>query len=640
MKEKIENKINNCIDFLYKYRYVISIIIFLFCIIFEISGSSIGLWGPMTGNKDNGLLFGISRAVRSDEWGTLTPMTFSQYFSNFKFISPSLRGGNTNVFLIYALPVFTIFQLFRPFQLGFLFLGMAKGLSFFWCGRFIALFLTTLELCMIITKKNKLLSYVGALMVTLAPIIQWWFAVNGIVEIFVFGQLLIILLYKYMKDDNFKNRCIYLFLMVICAGGYILVFYPAWQIPMAYVFLALAIWVLIENIKECKIKLKDIISIVIAIFILVLSLGYIFYNSMDVIKIILNTSYPGARLELGGLQLNKYFSYIINIFLPYKSNGILGNQCEAALMFSLFPIGIILSIYLLIKNKFKDKFLLIILVFYTFLSIWCIYGFPKPLAKISLLYLSQSGRSILAVGYLDILILLRCMNELKPVKRIIALIASILLSILVIRRCYGLNANYLNHKFMIIIMIITLIYLFYFIFRYNKGICKYLFVLGIIPIMIMMGMPVNPIRHGVDVIYKTDLMKEIKKVDKDNKKIWISDEMDYPMNNYPILAGKKLINGTNTYPNLELWKKIDKKGKYKDIYNRYAHIRVYVSDNALEKFELVQPDLIKVYLSTKDLKKLNVKYIFTNRDLSTYSDSNITFKNIYNKNYKIYELKY
>ena len=104
-------------------------------------------------------------------------------------------------------------------------------------------------------------------MITLAPIVQWWFAVNGIAEIFIFGELAIILLDKYMRNNNLKKRILYLAGLIICAGGYLLVFYPAWQIPIFYVFLALAIWVIVKNRKEFKINYKDVISIVAAILI-------------------------------------------------------------------------------------------------------------------------------------------------------------------------------------------------------------------------------------------------------------------------------------------------------------------------------------------------------------------------------------
>ena len=343
MKET-RTKISLILDYLYKYRYMIMLIIFCLCIVFKVSGSSIGCWEGIFNTKNSDLVVGVNRGIRSDEWATFTPMIFSQIQNGFQYFNTSLRATATDVFMIYALPVTYVFQIFRPFLLGFITFGAERGLSFFWFGRLIALFLVSIDFFMILTKKNKPLTLIGSLMITLAPIVQWWFAINGIAEIFIFGELIIIMLYKYLNTESFKKRLLYLFITYICAGGYALVLYPAWQIPMAYVFLALAIWVIIDNYKKGKIKIKDIISIIIMVLLLGGSLFVVLNKSLDTIKIIMNTDYPGKRFETGGGQLDYLFSYASNIFLSFKSSNLSLNSCEHALMFTLFPMGLILSI--------------------------------------------------------------------------------------------------------------------------------------------------------------------------------------------------------------------------------------------------------------------------------------------------------
>ena len=76
--DKIGNSLSKIGEFLYKYRYWIALIIFILCIIFEISGSSIGIWTEYVNSNitDDGVLFGESRPIRSDEWNVLTPMIF------------------------------------------------------------------------------------------------------------------------------------------------------------------------------------------------------------------------------------------------------------------------------------------------------------------------------------------------------------------------------------------------------------------------------------------------------------------------------------------------------------------------------------------------------------------------------------
>ena len=649
MQEKIDilkSKLNLIGKIIYKYRYYIAVIIFIICVIFEISGSSIGCWKDFINvdNIDDGVILGVSRGIRSDEWAVLTPMSFSQKFDGFKYFSNLIRGTSTDVFIVYGLPTLNLMEIFRPFQLGYLFLGISKGLSFFWCGRFITLFLVSFELGMIITNKNKLLSFIEAIMITLSPMIQWWFAVNGVAEIFIFGQLAIILLDKYMNTDSLKKRIIYLIGLVICAGGYVLVFYPAWQIPMAYIFLALAIWIIIKNRKKCKVNYKDIILIILALAIFAICMLYVLCNSFDTIKTVMGTVYPGSRMETGGEYGSYYMQYILDIFLPFKASGIITNTCEMATMFTLFPMGLILSFIVIFKEKNKDVALISLLIVYTFLSIWCIFGFPAIIAKITLMSNTLARRTLLAVGFLDILILMRSLSIIeKPVNRIPAAIISIILSIILVLVTKKTNTTYVN-KIMMICVAIMCINLFYLILRYKAKYAKLFFTFGIVFVMIMAGATVNPIRTGVGVVYDSEIIKEIQYINDEDSGKWIVEELGFPIANYVLMAGVPVINATNTYPDLDKWHMIDTELEYEEVYNRYAHIIIKLKKSEQDfedKFELIQSDTFVVNLLPEDLRELDVKYIFTSNKLQEFNTEYISFDLIYNyKNYYVYKIVY
>ncbi|MNT45633.1 hypothetical protein D3C72_1822290 [compost metagenome] len=113
------------------------------------------------------------------------------------------------------------------------------------------------------------------------------------------------------------------------------------------------------------------------------------------------------------------------------------------------------------------------------------------------------------------------------------------------------------------------------------------------------------------------------------------------MINYPIMMGAKTINCTNVYPHMDLWEKIDPNEKYKEIYNRYSHnvINLTNDDN---RFELARKDVVYSYMTVDKLKIMDVKYILTINDLEKFSDDNVKFKKLYEDDlaYKIYEVKY
>ncbi len=637
--KKCKGLLTKTFDYFYKYRFLIMFIIFCLCVVFKISGSSIGCWDNVFNIKNSDLLLGVNRGVRSDEWATFTPLLFSQVENGFQYFNTSLRGTLTDVFMIYALPVKIIFQIFRPFLLGFILLGSERGLSFFWCGRIIALFLVSLDFFMILTKKNKPLSIIGALMITLAPIIEWWFAINSIAELFVFGELIIIMLYKYLNTDNFKKRLLYLFVIYICAGGYALIMYPAWQIPMAYVLLSLTIWIIIDNYQKGKIKFKDIISIILMVILLGLSLMFIINKSMDTIKIVMNTDYPGKRFELGGGQFDYLFTYVSNIFLPFKSRNLILNQPEQALFFTLFPIGLVLSIRELIINKKKDKLLIILLLVWCFLGIWCLIGFPRFLSKITLMYNSPSHRSLLAFGFVDVLLLLRVLSiSSKPMSKLWSIIITMLLTCIFVIKNILYFRSYYDIR-MCVVLLLECLYVFYTALRYNNKRCKYLFLIGMFGVMLLCGVMVNPIRIGSSIFTKSEILENVKKIDKEDSGIWITENENYPTNNYIAMAGVKTINVTNTYPDLEKWYKLDKDKKYKSIYNRYAHITVNLVPEYDDKFVLLNPDVFEVNMTLDDLDVLNIKYIFTRNELENYNDDTHKFNEVYSYDeYKVYKI--
>ena len=144
-------------EIIFDNRYKIAIGLFLFCLIFKLNGSSIALWQQFLPDSDlsNGTILGQARGIRGDEWAVRTPMSLSQVYNKFGYFSNIMRADETDMFVVSAQPVFDLALIFRPFYLGYLFLGFERGLSFFWYGKIIALFMVTFEFGLLMTNKNK-----------------------------------------------------------------------------------------------------------------------------------------------------------------------------------------------------------------------------------------------------------------------------------------------------------------------------------------------------------------------------------------------------------------------------------------------------------------------------------------------------
>ncbi len=636
--------IHKMYSFIYKWRFAVGAAIVLFGVILNLNGSSIACWNNFVPAHDSNTILGEPRPIRSDEYGTFTSFSISQGYgdNSYNWFSDIIRGTKTDTVIVYGQPVKHILSiLFRPFLTGFLVFGAGRGLAFFWWGRFVCLWLVTFELSMLITDKKKLLSAFGATICALAPVVQWWFAINGLAEMMIFGGLAVLMLHRFMNDKVFWHRLICLFVLYCCAGGYIMTFYPAWMIPLAYAYLALVIWVIITNFKNCHLRWYDFLSITGVLLLFGASMIYIYSKSGDTINLVLNTAYPGKRIVTGGGDLKGFFRSFGNFFFTFQQEGIPSNVCEASTFWDFFPLGIIGGIFVMLRYKKKDWLIILLLIFETILGIYIIFGLPEIAAKITLLSMSMSKRALVGAGFINILLLLRTLSlyRKEPDNKHLYLI-SVLYTIYILLGSHIAYGNYLN-KLNYIILAALAFAAVYSILK-NKSHPCYIVVYSVF-ILYCSTAFVNPLQRGTANVTETELAKAIQSIsEKDSNGKWIVDSMTYPMTNYTIMQGAPTINSTSTYPALDRWAKFDKEGKYEEIYNRYAHITIdmipveYKPEN---KFELYSPDAFRVYLNADELYNIDVRYIFTNRDLSSYGSERTSITLLDTKQgYNIYKL--
>ena len=137
------------------------------------------------------------------------------------------------------------------------------------------------------------------LLISFSASTQWWQCYN----IFTWGMLAIVLFDKFMLTKKFSTKILCSIGIFISGISYIFYFYPTWQVPYGYIYLAVLIWVVIKNWKEYKINKKDILLIIAIILAIGAILGIYFVKSADDLKLITGTDYPGKRFETGGKEI-------------------------------------------------------------------------------------------------------------------------------------------------------------------------------------------------------------------------------------------------------------------------------------------------------------------------------------------------
>ena len=661
----LRNKIG---EFIYKYRYPLALALLVVLVLFEINGSSIGAWDQPIINSTHQSLLGSARSTQSDEWRIFTPFTLSQYLNDFSYFSSIPRASPTDMFAIYGAPIWTILMIFRPFQIGYLFLSPAKGLSFYWISRLIALLLVSFEMGMLITNRNKTLSLAYAVMITFSPVVQWWISVNALVEMLIFGQLAVLLLYHYMKTKEYRKRLIIALGFAISLGGYIFTIYPAWQIPLGYVFLFLAIWVFLDNYKDFEFNKLDIGFALLSLAIVGAGGLYFLHTSSDTIEIVRNTLYPGGRHFIGGLDSSQFkgetgflqslCNYINSIFYPLNLDSAFSSTSGISRLdsffYDFFPVPLILYLFITFVEKNRDKLLNCLIIVYILLSVLSIFVFPEYVYKITFISNTIQRRLILALSLLNVLILFRSLsllrinsnnrhvNNIKNNSQILALI-SIAIAVAVFFLSTSNGFGIIGKSLFIPVSIVSISILgtsLFIIFKSSDNKYANLFLVMCILISAMGGGLVNPIESGIGY-YDLEPVQFVEGLVEENPNAnWIVVG-EREIQDMFIAAGAHTITSVNTYPDFEKWEKIDPGHKFEDVYNRYAHMNVNLSANESSKFERVpgREDIISLTLNVNDLEKLNVTYIGSEQDLSKYSNENVEFEKIYSyRNLKIYKV--
>lgn len=630
---------------LYRYRWFIGAALLVAAVVFELSGSSIGMWNKFIHDsslESDGVLFGVNRAVRSDEWAVFTPMALSQYKNRFQQFGDAFRGIPTDMFIVYGQPIRDWSMIFRPFQLGYLVLDSAKGLAFYWFGKLIVLLLVSSEFGMLITRKNKQLSIAYAMLVTFAPVVQWWFSTNAFPDMLVYGQAIVLLVCNYMTTKSYLKRITCAFGLFVCCGAYLLVLYPAWQVPFFYVFLFIGIWCIRENYQSFSFSPKMDISILVTtlILLIVCMLG-IAIRSKDSIYAILHSDFPGARLEKGGGMLNHLFRYPGNLFMPFVS-GVPVNECEMASFWDMFPLGLLFSVNLYNKQGARDVLTKYLWVLALFLGLYTVFGFPKIISQILLLSSSQASRAFDALSFVNLLLLIRSLAlydyvDVRINSRYFWLGLFLLASTVTYYSFRLIYSTYFTKRmFVICAVVLTLSFL-------SALADKHWFCYVSCLLSLLIGGTVNPVRSGLDVIEQHRLGQVIRTISAEDKGKWMAVSDTWIAGNFLAMNGAPTVNSTNIYANRELWDYLDSEKTHQEIWNRYAHITVDLSSTEPTKIELLSADLVHILLHTTDLKRLGIRYIMSPADLSLYSNDSVSFDTVFSLPeiaQKIYHIEY
>lgn len=630
------------LEFIYKKRYILGICLFAFLVIMGYHGSSISIYNqiiePEYNIESSKPILGQERVIRGDEWGVSTPTLLSQVYNDFNEKSSILMATDNNVTLYPKIVARTLSAISIPNQLGFLFLPTEQAFSFSWFFGYFLLFFASFELLMIITQKNKFYSLLGSLLITFSPAVQWWEFWN----VLAYGEIAMILFNFYLKEKNKVKEILYSIGIGIIGACYIMCLYPAWQVPYGFLFLLLAIWIMKQNKEDCNLK-KMLLLITVTIAVICAIIIPIFLNSYDIYLTITNTAYPGKRFMTGGDGWQNLFNYFSSIFNTYKESS---NASEMAQFISLYPVPIIIGLYYWHQNrkKYKKDFLLVALTCLAILlTVWNYVELPEFLAKISLLSFSTPNRCSLVASFVCLLLLIVCLSRYseKNIKYTVKFQNFIIAFLLVWLGIYVVKVHYPDYIDNSIIIIDLLLYVpVIFLVLINHTKLNKIAFLVLTLATVFSGIGVHPLNKGLDVVYEKPIAKEVQKINENDKDAtWATVETVPYVQNYLVANGAHTLNSTNFYPNLKMWDKLDLPSELENIYNRYSHININIT-NSKTTVSLKYEDQLNLELNSSDVCLLGIDYLVTEDELNSYDNNQVTFNNIYDKySMKIYSVR-
>ncbi len=621
-------RVEETAEIFYRLRYVLGGIFFLLCVILEVHGSSISIYAHIMGHRElDADLLGHFRPIRSDEWIVFTPFAFAQYFADFALINDIVRAAPTNMFMIYGQAVEHLAMIFRPAQLGYMFLDQGSGLAFFWVSRLVVLFLVSLEFARKILSAKRSVSLLYAVMVTFSPLAQWWWSVNFIAEILAAGQGVVVCWKMYFDLQASRQRFLAATGFLWCAGIYILSMYPAWQVPFGWTFLLCMIAATVDSNGVLKILRRDKFFWLVGVIVMLAPICHVLYISRDVIEIIRATEYPGSRFILGGgLNAWIHMLYGVSAVLPFHSIDPTGitNDCEAATFFSAAPLGLIIFALVTVKRRQFDLLMTLLVVLSGVFMFWEAIGFPAWLCKITMLGMSIEYRTRIVLDFAQMLILFRGLSLLElNFSRSEKIFAAGAISIVGAILAYQFIPDWLGAKKILALTAFNFAAIYLLAGRLTN-----LRVGILIAMMLLIGATINPIACGVDVIYKLPVGQKISEIVARDKSFWLVEDDGIIRNDFPIMFGAPTINSVNIYPALDRWKKLDPTGKYFKLYNRYAHIKI-IFDSGATRFD-IHLDTTTLLLNPADLPKLDVRYILSpHGDLEKFSTAAVKITKFY-----------
>lgn len=604
-------------------------LVFVSLVVLKINGSSVGIYHyALYGNtiEDKDLIYGSPKTVRSDEWLTWTQHTVAQDEANYPTFD-TRRGNDSDVTKNAEIPVSNWVNVFRPHNWSFFLLPFEHAFAFKWWSSAYILVLSCYFFLLRILSNKKLLAILLSLSFALSPFVLWWYQSMLLLSL-AYGFLIMIVGVRIISQEKLPKvksplltYSIYTLTLTYLGVSFALLLYPPYAIPVILGAATFLFGYLLNLRFDKKVPVGQLLKrlfpfTIAAVVTLVILLAYA-GSHRDMITRTSNTIYPGNRQTTSGdLPLSALFDGFLMPVLQdnIRAENYRTNQSEASNFILLLP-------FLLIPS-----FIIQVIYFRRYRKIdWALLG----VQLLGLLFIVRAVVPVDSILYKALLL------NLVPNARLKAGLgfAGLIQLALIIKTIPGLElSKRIKYAGSTIGGVVCFVILLYFGLRvmdqYPDFLDTYALMLGLafsfsaIVVTFLAGtfrlaasflllftiassFRIVPLYHGLDFLRGSEVVKSIKKNSGPEDR-WITTD-DLYFSNLPLAANRKLVSGSQEYPDLELWKQLDE--KYENIYNRQARAVFITTNPAMDKMELSQANFFKVKFECSEFVLGNVDYV-------------------------------
>lgn len=609
------------------------------------SGSSVRL-----ALKDSPLLVhnavpwhGDARGIRSDEWNILTQMAIGQVNApkQFPVVNTNVGIDGNNMLLIgmTGVPVSHISSLAKPATWGFWGFDMRRALAWHWWLPFFGCFLALWAFMMQFFHLNWQSAAILSISVTASP---YSVVFSGHPAYTVFFLTLSMYVLDVILKTTQRTWSLALgFVLGISLAGFVLVLYLPWQITLMYLMLPLVLAHWMTHRQSWFFRGPQIGSLMVAVLVFATLLGSWLIDTVDVLRTVSATVYPGQRATSVGGDIDPWF-LIKGLMTPltlYHESPMMSASDAGSFIWIWIPLMTATGIVCLNDRKVHPV-PAAVMGFMTLALAYIHLGFPRSLAEITLWGRVTSYRLDLALGLAQCLLLAWLFSTKdRALERIqgrtltmVALAVGLLCFALAIFQFSLLPAQIAQTLTPGFITIASLL----------MGAVAYLVIMrrfewatGIFCVwMLGAASMFNPLDQSPEQVHLDPRLKlAIENEGNQNipTRLAVLDVHRWTMN--LVAAGIPTVNAVLYHPQPSLWQHLDPAGAYKTQYNRYQNLEFAtknLSSDMTHQIDAPSLDRVRVTLDPIrfDFNQLGATHILTSPETATTLASNTSIRRV------------